>query len=88
MLLYSDSVNDVPVRKSLRQKMAQTQTQPVYDLEMLRASKQSETVREEALVRLYERRDAVINLIRCLEDYQSTAARRARILSISAAVRS
>jgi hypothetical protein len=66
--------------------MAQVQLE--YDLDMFRGSQQSDAVREEALARLYKRRDAVCDLIRCLEDYQRTAARRAEIISISALARS
>jgi hypothetical protein len=64
------------------------QVQPVSNLEMFRGPQQGDAVREEALARLYRRRDAVIDLIRCLEDYQSTATRRAEIISISALARS
>jgi hypothetical protein len=64
------------------------QVQPVSDLELFGASEQTDALREDALARLYKRRAAVIDLIRCLEEYQSTAARRAEIISISALARS
>jgi hypothetical protein len=45
-------------------------------------------LRRQALERLYRRREAVENLIRSLEDYQDSAARRAACLEITGARRS
>ncbi len=66
--------------------MAQVLAVPA--LKITGASQECEALRRDALARLYRRRDAVIDLIHCLEEYQSTAARRAEIISISALARS
>ncbi len=66
--------------------MAQVLAESV--LKISGACRESEALRQDALTRLYKRRDAVVDLIRCLEEYQSTAARRAEIISISVLARS